>query len=89
MSLNLSPEELAKYRNPSLLQHMFAAQPLVKRERANEITDKHGLNALVACTPKNVYYLSSHDNAFYHTGIEHMLFAVLPRREDAPPGLII
>ena len=89
MSLNLSSEELAKYRNPQLLKHLFSAKPLVNRERANDIMDRHGLDALVACTPKNVYYLSSHDNAFYHTGIEHMLFAVLPRREDAPPALII
>jgi Xaa-Pro aminopeptidase len=89
MSVNLGSEELAKYRNPALLKHLFSAKPLVNRERAYEVMDKHGLHALVACTPKNVYYLSSHDNAFYHTGIEHMLFAVLPRREDAPPGLII
>lgn len=89
MSVNLSSEELAKHRNPALLKHLFSAQPLVNRERANEVMDRHGLDALVACTPKNVYYLSSHDNAFYHTGIEHMLFAVLPRRADAPPGLVI
>ena len=89
MSVNLSPAELAKHRNPALLKHLFTAKPLVNRERANEIMDKHGLDALVATVPKNVYYLSSHDNAFYHTGIEHMLFAVLPRREDAPPALII
>ncbi len=89
MSVNLSSQELAGYRNHELLKHLFVAKPLVNRERANAIMDKHGLDALVACTPKNVYYLSSHDNAFYHTGIEHMLFAVLPRREDAPPALII
>ncbi len=89
MSVNLSAEELATYRNPTLLKHLFSARPLVNRERAYEVMDRHGLDALVACTPKNVYYLSSHDNAFYHTGIEHMLFAVLPRREDAPPGLVI
>ncbi len=89
MSVNLSPEELAKHRNPALLRHLYSATPLVNRERANEIMDKYGLDALVATLPKNVYYLSSHDNAFYHTGIEHMLFAVLPRRSDAPPALII
>lgn len=88
-SVNLSAEELAKFRDPARLEHLFKARPLVNRERANEIMDRYGLDALVACTPKNVYYLSSHDNAFYHTGIEHMLFAVLPRREDAPPALVI
>lgn len=89
MSVNLSAEELARYRDPARLKHLFSAKPLVNRERANEIMDRYGLDALVAATPKNVYYLSSHDNAFYHTGIEHMLFAVLPRRSDAPPTLII
>lgn len=89
MSVNLSAEELAQYRDPARLQHLFSARPLVNRERANEIMDRYGLDALVAATPKNVYYLSSHDNAFYHTGIEHMLFAVLPRRAEAPPTLII
>ncbi|MDX2223570.1 MAG: M24 family metallopeptidase [Rhodospirillaceae bacterium] len=89
MSVSLPPEELAKYRDPKRLAHIQAAQPLVNRERANEIMDKYGLDALVASTPKNVYYLSSHDNAFYHTGIEHMLFAVLPRRADAAPTLVM
>jgi Xaa-Pro aminopeptidase len=89
MSVTLTAEELARYRDPSRLRHLFTAKPLVNRERANEIMDKYGLDALVATIPKNVYYLSSHDNAFYHTGIEHLLFALLPRREDAPPALII
>ena len=89
MSVTLSSEELAKYRNPALLKHLFAAKPLVNRERANEIMDKYGLDALVATMPQNVYYLSSHDNAFYHTGIEHLLFALLPRRADAAPSLVI
>jgi Xaa-Pro aminopeptidase len=89
MSVTLSPEELARYRNPALLKHLQSAKPLVNRERAVEIMDRYGLDALVAATPKNVYYLSSHDNAFYHTGIEHMLFAVLPRRTDVPPTLIV
>jgi Xaa-Pro aminopeptidase len=89
MSVILTPEELAKYRDPSRLKHIQSAKPLVNRERANEIMDRYGLDALVAATPKNVYYLSSHDNAFYHTGIEHMLFAVLPRRADAPATLIV
>jgi Xaa-Pro aminopeptidase len=89
MSVTLTAEELAKHRNPALLKHLQSAKPLVNRERANEIMDRHGLDALVAATPKNVYYLSSHDNAFYHTGIEHMLFAVLPRRADAPATLIV
>jgi Xaa-Pro aminopeptidase len=89
MSVNLSGDELAQYRDPARLKHMFAARPLVNRERAIEVMEKRGLDALVAATPQNVYYLSSHDNAFYHTGIEHMLFAVLPRRIDMPPTLII
>ncbi|MDX2145580.1 MAG: M24 family metallopeptidase [Rhodospirillaceae bacterium] len=89
LSVSLSPAELAAYRDPSRLAHITAAQPLVNRARAEEIMDKHGLDALVASTPKNVYYLSSHDNAFYHTGIEHMLFAILPRRADAAPSLIM
>jgi Xaa-Pro aminopeptidase len=89
MSVSLSPAELAAYRDPKRLVHITAAAPLVNRGRANAVMDKYGLDALVASTPKNVYYLSSHDNAFYHTGIEHMLFAVLPRRADAAPALIM
>jgi len=89
MTVSLSPEELARFRDADRLKHMYSAKPLVNRDRAYEIMDKYGLDALVATTPKNVYYLSSHDNAFYHTGIEHMLFAVLPRDEQAPPSLII
>jgi Xaa-Pro aminopeptidase len=89
MTVSLTPEELAKFRDPARLEHLRSARPLVNRERANEVMDRYGLDALVATIPKNVYYLSSHDNAFYHTGIENMLFAVLPRRADAPPALVI
>jgi Xaa-Pro aminopeptidase len=89
LTVSLSAEELARYRDPKRLAHMTAAAPLVNRARAEEIMDKYGLDALVACTPKNVYYLSSHDNAFYHTGIEHMLFALLPRRAGAAPTLVM
>lgn len=89
MSVNLTPEQLARYRNPQLLQHLFTAKPLVNKERAYEIMDRYRLDALLATIPHNVYYLSSHDNAFYHTGIEHMLFALLPRHESAPASLII
>jgi Xaa-Pro aminopeptidase len=89
MTVSLTPEQLAKYRDPALLTHMHGAKPLVNREHATAIMDKYGLDALVATVPKNVYYLSSHDNAFYHTGIDNMMFALLPRREDAPPALII
>lgn len=89
MSVNLTPAELAQHRNPALLQHLFSARPLVNRQRADEIMDKYRLDGLLATIPKNVHYLSSHDNAFYHTGIEHMLFALLPRRADAPPALIV
>lgn len=89
MSVTLSSEELAKFRDPSRLKHMFAAKRLVNLDRAYEVMDRRGLDALVAVTPQNVYYLSSHDNAFYHTGIEHMLFAVLPRNPNAPASLVI
>jgi Xaa-Pro dipeptidase len=89
MTVSLPPEELAKYANPSLLEHITAANPLVYRERAYEVMDKYGLDGLVATTPKNVYYLSSHDNVFFHTGIEHMLMAFLPRNENAEPTLIM
>jgi hypothetical protein len=84
MSQTLSAEELARYKDPARLAHLTSARPLVNRDRANEIMDCHGLDALLATQPANVYYLSSHDNAFYHTGIEHMLVALLPRRVDAP-----
>ena len=89
MTVSLTPAELERFRDPARLKHLYSAQPLVNRERAYEVMDRHKLDGLVATIPKNVYYLSSHDNAFYHTGIEHLLFALLPRREDAPPSLII
>jgi Xaa-Pro aminopeptidase len=88
-SISLTPEDLAKYKNPALLKHMYSAKPLVNKERAYAIMDKYGLDGLVATVPRNVYYLSSHDNAFYHTGIDNMMFALLPRNENAPPALII
>ncbi len=88
-TVSLTPDELAKHKNPALLKHMYGAKPLVNRDRARAIMEKHGLDGLVATVPKNVYYLSSHDNAFYHTGIDNMMFALLPRDPNAPPALII
>ena len=33
---------------------------LLNRERANRIMDAHGLDALVAAFPENIYYLSDY-----------------------------
>jgi Xaa-Pro aminopeptidase len=89
MTVSLKPEELAKFKNPALIKHLQSAKPLVNKARAYEIMDKYGLDGLVASIPRNVYYLSSHDNAFYRSGIDHLLYAFLPRKEEAPAALII
>ncbi len=63
---------------------------LLNRERALEVMDKHDLDALVACTPENVYYLSdygvSHSFIFALYGVSA---AVFPRDESVPATLFV
>ncbi len=74
---------------PKSLQHMFSAKRLVNLERAYTIMDEHGLDGLVAATPANIYYLSSHSGIMQWMGRHFSTFAFLPREENAPPALIL
>jgi len=63
---------------------------LLNRERALDVMDRHGLDALVATTPENVHYLSDygtqHSYNFAPWGIS---CAVLPRSDDVAATLIV
>lgn len=63
---------------------------LLNRERALAVMERYGLDALVAATPENVYYLSdygaSHSFLFRNYGVSA---AVLPRDESIPPTLLV
>ena len=62
---------------------------LLNKPRAYEIMDKYGLDGLVAKGAINVYYLSDYWDLFSSGGWTFNSYAVLPRREDAPAGLVI
>lgn len=62
---------------------------LVNEERALAVMEQHGLDALVATTPENVYYLSDYAREpAFHTGRD-MNGAVLPRSTEIPPTLLV
>ena len=61
---------------------------LLNKPRAYEIMDKYGLDGLVAKEAINVYYLSDYWDLFSSGGWTFNSYAVLPRREDAPAGLL-
>src|SRR5687768_8282643 len=63
---------------------------LLNKDRAYEVMDKHGLDALVAARPENVYYCSDYgtQNSFIF-GRYGICAAVLPRDEMIPPTLIV
>ncbi|MDG2243410.1 MAG: M24 family metallopeptidase [Rhodospirillaceae bacterium] len=60
---------------------------LLNRERANEIMDREGLDALIAVTPNNVVYLSDYDTDFIYD-VPWLACAILPRSPDIAPCLI-
>ena len=62
---------------------------LLNKERAYTVMDKYGLDGLVASTAINVYYLTDYWDLFSSGGWTFNSYAVLPRREDAPAGLVI
>lgn len=61
---------------------------LLNRERANEIMDREGLDALVAVTANNVYYLSDFETDFLYD-VPWVACAVLPRDPNIPPCLVV
>ena len=50
---------------------------LLNRERANEIMDRENLDALVAVTSNNVYYLSGFESDFLYD-VPWVACAILP-----------
>ena len=85
----VTDEQLASWRNPGLIEHTRSAQVLVNKERAYDIMDRFGLDGLVAATPLNVYYLSSHRGPMQMMGRDFSTYALLPRDETAPAALIV
>jgi Xaa-Pro aminopeptidase len=63
---------------------------LLNRERALAMMDKHRLDALVAVTPENVYYLSDYGTEHsFHFAPWGLSCAILPRAESIPPTLTV
>jgi Xaa-Pro aminopeptidase len=62
---------------------------LLNKARAYEVMDREGLDGLVAVSPINVYYLSDFWGALMRMRRTFYNYAVLPRREDAPAGLVL
>ncbi len=60
---------------------------LVNRERATELMEREGLDALIAVTPNNVLYLSDFDTDFLYD-VPWVACAILPRDPDIPPCLV-
>ena len=62
---------------------------LLNKPRACEVMDKYGLDGLLAATRQNIYYLADHWG--YSSRVERtfMNYAVLPREETAPAGLVL
>lgn len=61
---------------------------LLNRERANEIMDREGLDALIAVGANNVYYLSDFETDFLYD-VPWVACAILPRDPHVAPCLIV
>jgi Xaa-Pro dipeptidase len=77
------------WSNPALIAHTQSARVLLNRERAREIMERENLDGLIATTPVNIYYLSSHRGPMQMMGRDFSTYAVFPRDEDAAPVLVI
>jgi Xaa-Pro dipeptidase len=63
---------------------------LLNRERALAVMEEHDLDALVATTAENVYYLSDYwTEHLFHFGPGGFAGAILPRDEALPATLIV
>jgi Xaa-Pro dipeptidase len=63
---------------------------LLNHDRAQEIMEREGLDALVAVLPANAYYFSNYWGLFNTpVGYDGSYFAILPRNPDAPTALIV
>lgn len=62
---------------------------LLNKPRAFEVMDRYGLDGLLAATRQNIYYLTDHWG--YSSRVERtfMNYAILPRDETAPAGLVL
>ncbi len=60
---------------------------LLNRDRANELMDREGLDAIIAVSPNNVYYLSDYETDFLYD-VPWLACAILPRSPDIPACLI-
>lgn len=61
---------------------------LLNKQRALAVMEREGLDALVAVTPKNVYYLSDYQSDWLFD-VMWVSCAILPRRQDVPATLIV
>lgn len=62
---------------------------LLNRERANQVMDAHGLDAIVAAFPENIHYLSDYYGPMFLMSRNYTLYALLPRDESRPAALIM
>jgi Xaa-Pro aminopeptidase len=63
---------------------------LLNRERALAVMEEQGLDALVAATAENVYYLSDYyTEHLFHFGPGGFAGAILPRDESLPATLVL
>jgi Xaa-Pro aminopeptidase len=62
---------------------------LLNRDRAIQVMEKHGLDAIVAAFPENIYYLSDYWGPMFLMSRNYTLYAVLPRNPEAPAALIM
>ena len=62
---------------------------LFNRERALRKMDRYGLDALVAATPRNVYYASGFWTRISEWGFQENQAAVIVPRDPAKPAILI
>lgn len=66
-----------------------APEPFLDLARARELLEGAGLDALVASSPRNVFYLSGLVSLDWLVEPDAVQFAVLPRDEDAPAQVTV
>jgi Xaa-Pro dipeptidase len=68
---------------------------LINRNRATELMERYGIDALLASTSENVMYCSDYDNCWLwayrrnNTPLVEQVYALIPRDQQLPPALVI
>ena len=72
------------FKAPSIAESL-----LVNRQRAHQVMQASGVDAIICSRPDNIYYLTNYYPQLAKMGMENIVYAILPLDMSAPPILVV